>query len=91
MEARSPARKAMSIREILESPEGQAAAAQWTELVRLATPLYIEMLCSLPFYEALRNDKHFWSSYIGSRVTSARQLVADSLGEPFQGQMPRSK
>jgi hypothetical protein len=58
------------------------------DLVRLAKPLYVDMLCSLPFYKEREHDDHFWGRYIGSRVNEARAFVARSIGRPYQGVTP---
>lgn len=69
---------AKSLRALLASTKAQAIHQEREGLILLAKPLYIEMLCSLPFYEARRHDDQFWSAYVGSRVTKARRLVERS-------------
>lgn len=48
------------------------------QLVDQASPLYKDLLCSEPFYQAVMNDKRFWTQYVGSRVQEARALIAAS-------------
>lgn len=56
----------------------QALIDEHKKLVKEATPLYVAMLSSNPFYKAREHDEHFWSNYIGSRIVAARELVARS-------------
>ena len=74
----SKTRKAIPLRELRTSTSSQASIESHKELVRLAKPLYVEMLSSVPFYRDRINDEQFWHAYIGSRVTAARELVARS-------------
>lgn len=73
-----PKLTAQEFRDFRASPKGRALAAEHAELIRKAKPLYVEMLCSLPFYEARRHDDRFWNAYIGSRYTAAQALVAST-------------
>lgn len=75
-----PKLRDVPLQKLMELPESKALIAEFKELVRLAKPLYIEMLCSLPFYEARRHDDRFWEAYIGSRIVEARELVRRRYG-----------
>ena len=65
---------------LVNCPRCRAAASEREQLFRLAMPLYVDMLCSSPFYEERRYDESFWSSYIGSRLVAAQRLVAKECG-----------
>jgi hypothetical protein len=64
---------------IPSKPSMLSPGSAFEVLVRLVEPLYIEELCSLPFYAARRHDRRFWSSYAASAVIEARTLAARSL------------
>ncbi len=61
-------------------PRCKLAAREQADLYRLATPLYAEMLSSIPFYKDWGADPDSWSNYIGSRIVAAQHLVAQRCG-----------
>jgi hypothetical protein len=61
-------------------PRCKASAREQADLFRLATPLYVELLCSSPFYKVREHDEQFWHSYIGSGKVAAQHLVAERCG-----------
>lgn len=63
---------------LMQSEAFQTSVEKDRELVRLAKPLFVAMLCTDPFYKARENDEHFWNSFISSRMTAARNLVEAS-------------
>lgn len=60
------------------------------ELVKQAIPLYVDLLSSLPFYQAWGNDERHWRPYIMSRINQARDMVAHSIAQGNSVELNRS-
>lgn len=68
----------VSLSTLTRSESFQTSLARRRELVRQAKPLFVAMLCTDPWFKARENDERFWSSFIGSRMAAARNLVEAS-------------
>lgn len=60
---------------MLASKRSQDLIRERRELEAQAIPLYKEMLSSVPFYQEVMHDDHFWRQYVASRVVAARGMV----------------
>lgn len=61
-------------------PKCRATTKERASLLRLATPIFVAMHSSNPYFKAREHDTEFWASYIDSGMVGAQILVAKHCG-----------